>query len=311
VRVLVTGGTGYVGTAVVGRLIAAGHDVSVLTRTSIPAAAEAGCRQGDLLVPSDLYQAVGGVDAVCHLAAFTRVRGSFTAPLDCFQTNVTGTLNLLDAMQRESERTDRPLRLVFASTGAVYGVPAHQPIPESQYPSPTSPYGASKLAAEIAIAHQVRTGVVGSVVLRAFNVAGAVGAHRDPDESRIIPKALAVAAGRARHVHVNGDGSAEREFVHVDDLARAYVAALEACRPGDHKVFNVGSGTGVSVKDIITTVEQVTGKQVTVTWGPPLPEPAVLLADSSLIRDELSWSPQRSDLTSIVSDAWSALNTAL
>jgi UDP-glucose 4-epimerase len=183
VHVLVTGGTGYVGTVLVNSLRDAGHEVSVLTRNS---PAEAGAVRGDLLAPADVHRAVRGVDAVCHLAAFTRVRDSLTAPLECFQTNVTGTLNLLEAMRRETERTGMPLRLVFASTGAIYGAPEHQPISEAQIPDPMGAYGASKLAAERAIGHQAATGAIGSAVLRAFNVAGAVGRHGDPDESRII-----------------------------------------------------------------------------------------------------------------------------
>ena len=171
------------------------------------------------------------------LAALTRVRESFEQPTAYFQTNVTGTLNLLEAMAGETERTGHALRLVFGSTGAVYGVPERQPITEDEVPQPTNPYGASKLAAESVIGYQAATGAIGSVVLRTFNVAGAVAGRGDLDETRIIPKAIAVAAGRAERLNVNGDGSAVREFIHVDDLARAYVAALEACEQGRHRVI--------------------------------------------------------------------------
>ena len=165
---------------------------------------------------------------MCHLAALTSVRQSFDEPVQYFRVNVTGTLNVLDAMNAEARRTGRMLRLVFASTCAVYGVPETQPITEAQEPMPGNPYGASKLAAEAAIGYQAALGGISAVTLRTFNVAGAVDGHGDPDTSRIIPKTLLVAAGQADCLTVNGDGSAIREYTHAGDLARAYAMALDS-----------------------------------------------------------------------------------
>jgi UDP-glucose 4-epimerase len=306
VRVLVTGAGGFVGTAVVRRLASSGHEVAALVRTAQPAGIS-DLRIGDLLNAASLREAVAGVEAVCHLAALTKVRESFENPVAYFQANVTGTLNLLHAMDAETRRAGRPLSMVFSSTGAVYGAPARQPITEDEIPAPANPYGASKLAAEAAVGYQAKTGKIGSVVLRASNAAGAAGGRGDGDLSRIIPKAIAVAAGRSGRLHVNGDGMAVREYLHVDDLARACVLALEACVPGTHRTYNVGSGIGTTVRDIISATEMITERPVPVSWDPERPEPKVLLADSSRIRADLQWEPCRSDLASILTDAWRAV----
>ncbi|MCP9965612.1 NAD-dependent epimerase/dehydratase family protein [Actinomadura madurae] len=207
---------------------------------------------GDLLVPDGLPR--GPYDGICHLAALTRVRESFDAPLRYFTANVQGTVNLLEAVDAD--------RVVLGSTAAVYGTPERQPIPESEPAAPASPYGASKLAAEQAVRFHARTGAIGAVVLRTFNVAGSVDGRVDPDETRLIPKALAVAAGRAPHLDVNGDGLAVREYLHVDDLAAAYVRAVEAVAPGEDRVYNVGSGAGAAVREVVAAVEEVTGRPV-------------------------------------------------
>ena len=159
---------------------------------------------------------------------------------------------------------------------------------------PGNPYGASKLAAETAIGYQATLGAIGAVTLRTFNVAGASDGHGDRDTSRIIPRALLVAAGQAGRLDVNGDGSAVREFTHVCDLARAYAAALDAARPGEHRIYNVGSGVGTSVREVIEATERVTGRPVAVSWGLPAREPRELMADSSRIKNDLGWRPTRS-----------------
>lgn len=302
-RVLVSGATGFVGTAVMRRLIMAGHEVIALVRTPRPFDGE--MRTGDLLNPASMVDAVRGVDAVCHLAALTRLRQSFDRPIPYFQANTTGTLNLLAAMAEETERTGSALRLVFGSSGAVYGTPKRQPITEDETPRPESPYGASKYAAEMAIEYQAMTGKIGSVVLRAFNVGGAVDGRGDLDESHLIPKAIAVAEGRAEQLVINGDGTAVREFVHVDDLARAYSAALMACMPGRHFAYNVGSGVGSTVLEVVEMVEGAAGRSIPIRLSPAHREAPVLLSDSSRIRREIGWEPLRSDLHSIVTDAWS------
>jgi UDP-glucose 4-epimerase len=305
-RVLVTGATGFVGHAVVRQLVMAGHEVTGFARTPRPCPCE--LRTGDILDQAALEHALEGADAACHLAALTMVRQSFAEPVRYFRVNVAGTLNLLDVMNAEARRSGRKLRLVFASTGAVYGAPNRQPITEVQEPEPGNPYGASKLAAEAAIGYQAALGGISAVILRTFNAAGAVDGQGDPDTSRIIPKTLLVAAGQADCLSVNGDGSAVREYIHVCDLARAYVVALEAADLAGHRVYNVGSGVGVSVREVVKAAERVTGRPVPVRWGPAASEPRELRADSSRIRAELGWQPSRSDLETIVADAWQALN---
>ena len=306
-RVLVTGATGFVGRAVVQELQAAGHSVVGFARRSQPASCP--LLTGDILDLASLERAVEGVDAVCHLAALTLVRESFEQPARYFRVNVTGTLNLLDALDKEARRSSRKLRLVFASTCAVYGTPERQPITEAQIPVPGSPYGASKLAAETAIGYQAALGAIGAVTLRTFNVAGASDGHGDPDTSRIIPRALLVAAGQVARLDVNGGGSAIREFTHVCDLACAYAVALDAARPGEQRIYNVGSGVGASVREVIDATERVTGRPVAVSWGPPAREPRELRADSSRIQNDLGWRPTRSGLETIIGDAWQALSS--
>lgn len=308
-RVLVTGATGFIGRAVVRQLMMAGHSVLGFARTPRPLSCE--LRSGDILDQAAVEEAVEGVDAVCHLAALTLVRESFAEPIRYFRVNVVGTLNVLDAMNAEARRSGRQLRLAFGSTCAVYGTPERLPITEAQGPEPSNPYGASKLAAEAAIGYQAALGTVSAVTLRTFNVAGAADGEGDPDTSRIIPRALLVAAGEADYLTVNGDGSAIREFTHVCDMARAYAAALDVAEPIGHRVFNVGSGVGVSIREVVEVTERVTGRPVPVRWGPPAREPQELRADSSRIRTELDWHPRRSSLETIVTDAWRALTSSV
>ncbi|RFU38036.1 UDP-glucose 4-epimerase [Actinomadura logoneensis] len=298
-RVLVTGAAGYVGYAVGRRLVAAGHEVDGLVRAPDRTLPD-GVRPvvADLLGPFALD---GTYDAVCHLAALTRVRESFTEPLRFYTANVQGTVHLLDALRGEPT-------VVYGSTGAVYGAPENQPIGETEPTLPSNPYGASKLAAEDVVRYHAATGRIGAVVLRTFNVAGSVDGRGDPDPTRLIPRALAVAAGAAPHLEVNGDGAAVREYLHVDDLARAYELALTAGRPGAHRTYNVGSGVGASVAEVVGTVETVTGRDVPVVHRPPAPEPPVLLCDTTAIRRDLGWAPERSGLAEVIGSAWEALN---
>jgi UDP-glucose 4-epimerase len=308
-RVLVTGGLGYVGGVVAARLVETGNDVTVLTRgsrtTPVPPDGVA-VVEGELLDHEGLAKLVlaGEFDGVCHLAALARIRESYADPLGYFDVNLVGTINLLRALAELAQQTGAPPRLVFASAGAVYSPAAPQPTPEDALAVPASPYGASKLAAEQAIGYQAATGALGAVSLRCWGIAGAVGRYGDDDRSRLLPKALAVAAGQERSLAVNGDGTAVRELTHVADVAEAYRLALAAVRPGIHQVFNVGSGVGVAIREVIATVEEVTGRAVRIERRPAQPEPQVLVLDSQRIRRDLAWHPQQSELRKMVQDGW-------
>jgi UDP-glucose 4-epimerase len=246
------------------------------------------------------------VDGVCHLAALTRIRESFARPGEYFSVNAAGTAAVVSALLCAAAAQGRPGRLVLASTAAVYGQAPHSPIAESTPVVPLSPYGASKVAAEGMALSAASHGGLGVTVLRAFNVAGAVDGRTDTDLTRIIPKALAVARGLEPVLEVNGDGSAVRDYVHVDDLARAFVLALEQSSPGEGAVYNVGA-TAASVASVIESVSRVSGGgPIPVKHLPPKPEAASVLADTARIRAELGWEPRRSGLDEIVADAWAA-----
>ncbi len=310
-RVLVTGSTGFVGRAVVAALLDAGHAVIGFSRGATPGADRSehlvGVR-GDLL-DAILIERVAlehEPEAVVHLAALTRVRESFAEPIRYFAVNVSGTGNVLAAATRVAERTGRPLPVVTASNAAVYE-PVDRPLRENDPLAPASPYAASKLAADQLVGFQAATGAVGAVTLRSFNVSGSVAGAVDRDETRLIPKALAVAAGRSGHLPVNGDGSVVREYLHVADAAEAYVAAIAAARAGEHVIVNAGSGHGVSIREVIAAVQDVTGRELPVVHGPPRPEPAALTADLTRAREVLGWRPRRSSIERVVGDAWRAL----
>jgi UDP-glucose 4-epimerase len=309
-RVLVTGAAGFVGGMVADTLAGAGHQVTALVKDD--GAARPRLREGVEVVPANLLApaqltAAGvedGFDAVCHLAALTRVRESLASPLRYYAVNVAGTLNLLQALERGTDRHGIAPVVVFGSSCAVYGPSGVTPIPETAPPAPMHPYGSSKFAAEQMILQQARTGRIGAVVLRSFNVAGAAAGHADADRTRIVPAALDVAAGLAEVFGVNGDGGTVREYVHVADMADAYHAALGAVRPGEARVYNVGSGAGVSVLEVLGAVERVTGRRVARVRRPAAIEARILIADSERIRAELGWRSDRSGIDRIVADAW-------
>ena len=304
VRVLVTGATGFVGYAVADRLRRDGHDVWGLTRSDGPLPEGVGRLAGDVRDDAGLRSALDRrFDAVCHLAALVRARESRADPVGFWRTNVGGTLAVLAALAAQE---GPPARLVVASTCAVYGEHAAQPIDEAVSPRPTSPYGSSKLAADLAVADLAATGAIGAVSLRAFNVAGGLPGHADRDETRLVPKAVAVARGRAAELVVNGDGSVVRDYVHVADMADAFARALDACRPGRWTAYNVGAGRRSTIADVVAAVAAVAGRSVPVRHRPPAAEPPELLADAARIRRELGWRPERSDLRRIVADAYAA-----
>jgi UDP-glucose 4-epimerase len=308
-RVLVTGATGFVGYAVASRLVDDGHDVVALTRSTSGALPPSVERvTADLLNPRAVAAAVATAkpDAACHLAALARVRDSRADPVRYWQTNVGGTLALLAALSTDAPA---PRRLVMASTCAVYGEPPEQPIREDAASAPSNPYGTSKLAADRAAADLAATGAIGAVSLRSFNIAGGLPGHPDHDESRLIPKIVAVAQGRADELVVNGDGSVVRDYVHVLDMADAFARALDACEPGRWRAYNVGSGRRSTIADVIAAAEQVTGRAIPVRHRPPAPEPPELLADATRIEQELGWQAQSSDLLQIIGDAHEAASS--
>ncbi|HEX9343445.1 MAG TPA: NAD-dependent epimerase/dehydratase family protein [Actinomycetota bacterium] len=321
-RVLVTGGAGYVGGVVALRLRDAGHEVASLTR---PAGHGLGSghggapRPGVTTLTGDLRDAarLGELvatfqpEGVCHLAARVRVRESLSDPLGYFETNLAGTLHLLRALELESlpERTGQPPRLVFASAGAVYDATRGVPLREDAPVAPTTPYAASKLAAEQLIAAQTATGRLAAVTLRTLVITGSGpdGCRPDDDRSRLLPKALAVAAGLEPVLAVNGDGSAVREYTHVADVADAYLLALDAARPGEHQVFNIGSGIAATITDLVATVEAVTGRPLPVIRRPAQPEPQTLQLDSGHARATLGWQPRYTSLRELIEDGWARM----
>ncbi|WP_433711869.1 NAD-dependent epimerase/dehydratase family protein [Nocardia sp. CA-084685] len=293
-RVLVTGAAGYLGRAVVSALTEAGHDAVAMVHTARPNIVQAKeIRCADLFDSVALRRAVDGVDAVCHLAGRTRVRESMADPLRYFGVNTVGTIAVLDAMA-----TAGVPRLVFASTGAIYGDVSGRPITEDLHDNPPHPYASSKLAAESALeAHDVA-----AVVLRLLNVAGG----RDPDPTRLIPRVLS-AAVRNEPLEINGDGTAVRDYVHVSDAANAFVAGLEHLPPpGAIERYVIGSGRGTSVGQVVACVENISGRRMALTHRPAVPEPSSLVGDPSKALAQLGWVPEHSDIDAIVEQMWHA-----
>ena len=308
-KVLVTGGLGYIGWAVTRSLVHAGHEVDVLTRQSdVTAPAGATLVRADLTDADGLADVVaaGGYGGVCHLAALTRARDSFADPLGYWNVNVGGTLNLLRAILRVPSPT--PTRFVLASTNVVYGSQCDGALSEDLSPRPESPYGASKAAAERLVSDVATTGAITAVVLRVFNASGAVDRRPDRDPTRIIPNIMRVARGDLPALTVNGDGTARRDFTHVGDVATAFQLALEADLR-DTTIYNVGPGRATSVAELVAAAEEITGRQIPIKRLPPKPEPHTSVADPTRIQKELGWRPVNSDLTAILGSAWEAANS--
>ncbi|HEX3249971.1 MAG TPA: UDP-glucose 4-epimerase GalE [Pyrinomonadaceae bacterium] len=313
-KVLVTGGAGYIGSVVSEQLVNDGHEVVVydnLSKGHRESVVE-GARfvEGDLLESDKLVQTLNDnrVEAVIHMAAYSLVGESVEAPAKYYHNNVVSGLVLLDAMRDCGVK-----RIVFSSTAATYGEPESQPIFESAPANPTNPYGESKLAFEKAMHWYERAYGLRYASLRYFNAAGAsekCGEDHDP-ETHIIPITLQVATGKRPHVEIYGDdyptadGTCIRDYIHVIDLARAHILALDVLSERS-AIYNLGcGGDGYSVREVIETARRVTGKDIPVRMGPRRPgDPAVLIASSDKIKSELGWQPQFQDLKLIVESAW-------
>ena len=314
-RLLVSGGAGYVGSVTAAVLVEAGHEVIVVDdlstghRDAVPAGAS--FLHADLLDQrqlGDVLRSVGQVDAILHFAARSLVGESVEEPARYFRHNITTTANLLEAM-----RDHRIGTIVFSSTAAVYGEPEVSPITEDAATVPTNPYGASKLAADQLLTFAAPAYGIAAVSLRYFNVAGAYGpqGERHEVETHLIPRLLGVAAGRAPEASIFGtdyptpDGTAVRDYIHVRDLAEAHLLALAAAKPGEHLICNLGNGTGFSVLEVLDAVRKVTGAPVPAVEKPRRAgDPARLVASSRRAQEVLGWTPQRPDLVETVADAW-------
>lgn len=308
-----TGGAGYIGSIVAEQLIQSGCRVVVYDDLShghleaIPAEAE--FVHASLADEAALNQVfAGGIDAVMHFSGFIEAGESMKVPEAFFRNNTANSLTLLEAMLAH-----RVQRLLFSSTAAVYGEPEQVPIPEDHPLRPTNAYGESKLMVEQMLGWFNRAHGLGYCCLRYFNAAGATetrGEAHEP-ESHLIPLVLQVAMGKRKSISIFGtdyptaDGSCVRDYIHVSDLASAHVLAVRALGPGDQLIYNVGTGTGASVRDVVEAAREVTGHPIPAVEEPRRAgDPAVLVASSDKLRKELGWRPKYPGLEQIVRSAW-------
>ena len=311
-KLLVTGGAGYVGSVCAAVLLEQGHQVVIVDDLStgnadaVPGGAQ--FVDDDMISAARTLLGDGSFDGVLHFAAKSLVGESVEAPEKYWYGNVVKTLDLLEVI-----RTTGTPRLVFSSTAATYGEPESVPIDEDAPTRPTNAYGATKLAIDHAITSYAAAHGLAATSLRYFNVAGAYAGfgERHATETHLIPLVLQVAAGTRPEILVYGndwptpDGTAIRDYIHVRDLADAHVLALQCAQPGSHRIFNLGNGTGFSVREVIDCCRRITGH--------PIPardverragDPAVLIASSERAVRELGWRPRHTGLDEIVSDAW-------
>lgn len=311
-KVLVTGGAGYVGSVCAHVLVESGHEVTIVdnlttgNRSAIP--------EGATFVEGDVKDVIGEVlsnanfDAVLHFAARSLVGESVEKPDEYWHDNFVTTLALLDAMRAAGVGN-----LVFSSTAATYGEPEVVPITEDMPTQPTNPYGATKLAIDYAITSYAKAYGLAATSLRYFNVAGAygsVGENREV-ETHLIPLVLQVALGHRDKIMIFGDdwpthdGTPVRDYIHIRDLADAHLLAMQSNCAGEHRIFNLGSGDGYSVRQVIDVCRAVTGHPIPAEVAPRRAgDPATLIASSEKAKRELGWTPSRTDLETIVSDAW-------
>jgi len=314
VKVLVTGGAGYIGSVVAHELVKSGHRVVVYDnlshgyRAAVPNQAE--FVQADVGDRSAITKALRDhkIEAVMHFAAMIEVGESMRVPERYFQNNTAATLTLLEAMI--AHRIDR---FVFSSTAALYGEPEHTPIRESDTLKPTNAYGESKLLVERMLDWFHRIHGFRYATLRYFNAAGAAGelGESHEPESHLIPLVLQVALGKRQSVSIFGsdyatpDGTCVRDYIHLLDLAQAHLLALNALSERDKLIFNLGNGLGFSVRQVIETARKITGHPIPAIESPRRSgDPAVLVASSEKIRSELNWQPRHAGLEDIIGSAW-------
>jgi UDP-glucose-4-epimerase GalE len=314
-RILVTGGAGYIGSHAVKLFLARGHEVWVYDNLSYGHRAAA---PADRLIVADLADTprldhalmIHRIEAVVHFAAFAYVGESVRDPGKYYQNNLVNTLGLMECMRRNGIS-----RMVFSSTCATYGTPRQVPITEDEPQNPINPYGNGKLAVERALADYAVAYRWGYAALRYFNAAGAapdgtIGEDHDP-ETHLIPLVIQTAMGQRLAIEIFGndyptpDGTCIRDYIHVDDLAEAHLLALEQLQPGQEMRYNLGIGKGYSVREVIRTVEEVTGKKVHIKEGPRRPgDPPALVAAAARAQRELGWKPRYTELRPIIETAW-------
>ncbi|WP_067509830.1 UDP-glucose 4-epimerase GalE [Actinoplanes sp. TFC3] len=316
-KLLVTGGAGYIGSVTSRLLLDAGHEVVVLDslvsgfREAV--APEATFVQADIKDAASVLTPDSGFDAVLHFAGLIQAGESMHKPELYWDANMVRSLALLEAV-----RAARVPRFVFSSTAAVYGNPTELPISEEATKAPTNTYGATKLAFDYALTSEAFAHGLGAVSLRYFNVAGAlirddgtaVGERHDP-ETHIIPITLQAAAGKREKLQLFGDdypttdGTCVRDYIHVVDLARAHLLALDAATSGEHKIYNLGNGNGFSNRQVVEAAREVTGAELPIEIAPRREgDPATLVASSQRARDELGWVPEKNTLADMIGDAW-------
>ncbi len=314
--ILVTGGAGYIGSHTAAELLAANEDVIILDNLE---KGHRGAVKGGKLCKGDLRDAEfldsvfkeNRIDEVIHFAAYSLVGESVTEPLKYYNNNMVSTLRLLDKMKEYGVK-----RLVFSSTAATYGEPENIPILETDRTFPTNPYGETKLSVEKVLKWADNAYGIKYVSLRYFNAAGAhisgaIGEDHKP-ESHLIPIVLQAALGKRDAIQIFGDdyntpdGSCIRDYIHVTDLAMAHILALKSLRNGgDSRIYNLGNGKGFSVKEVVSLARKVTGVNIKEVIAPRRAgDPAVLVASSDRIKDELKWEPKYDDLSTIIETAW-------
>ena len=313
-RILVTGGAGYIGSVVVAQLLARGYrpvvfdDLSHGHRAAVPDGVPLIIGNVGDRAALDRAFAQAEPQAVMHFAAFIEAGESMRFPEKYFRNNTASALTLLEAVLAH-----KVPRFVFSSTAALYGTPEKTPIEESAPLQPTNAYGESKLLVEQMLEWLHRIHGLRYASLRYFNVAGAAGEQGEDHqpESHLIPIAFEVALGKRKEFAIYGsdyptpDGTCIRDYIHVSDLGTAHLLVLEALKEKDRLIYNLGSGQGFSVREVIETVRRVTGHPIPAKVSPRRPgDPAVLVASSEKIKQELGWQPSCADLESIVRSAW-------